>query len=55
MCVNCTCCCNNSDDCINPPICQNGGFVKQVRGVCSCECFDGLSGPDCTRVDTSTG
>lgn len=44
-----------SDDCVNPPVCQNEGFVKQVRGVCSCECVDGLIGPDCRQVNTSVG
>lgn len=44
-----------SDDCTNPPVCQNEGFVKQVDGVCSCECVDGLLGPNCTRVNTSAG
>uniref|UniRef100_K1QFR4 Uncharacterized protein n=1 Tax=Magallana gigas TaxID=29159 RepID=K1QFR4_MAGGI len=42
-------------DCTNLPVCQNEGFVKQVDGVCSCECVDGLSGPHCTRVNTSAG
>eukprot|EP00105_Crassostrea_gigas_P035382 XP_019919530.1 PREDICTED: neurogenic locus notch homolog protein 1 [Crassostrea gigas] len=44
-----------ADDCTNPPVCQNGGFVKQVDGVCSCECVDGLTGSDCTQLDTSSG
>lgn len=43
------------DDCKDPPVCQNGGFVKQINGVCSCECVDGLTGPDCTELDTSPG
>lgn len=42
-----------ADDCKDPPVCQNGGFVKQINGVCSCECVDGLTGPDCTELDTS--
>lgn len=44
-----------TDDCVNPPVCQNEGFVKQVRGVCSCECVDGLIGPNCRQVNTSVG
>ena len=42
-------------DCSNPPTCQNEGFVKQSDGVCSCQCVDGLTGPDCTELDTSPG
>lgn len=44
---------NISDDCTNPPVCQNEGFVKQVNGECSCQCVEGLTGPDCTQLDTS--
>lgn len=43
-----------TDDCTNPPVCQNEGFVKQVNGVCSCQCVDGLTGPDCTQLDTNS-
>ncbi|XP_034319361.2 uncharacterized protein [Magallana gigas] len=42
-----------TDDCTNPPVCQNEGFVKQVNGECSCQCVEGLTGPDCTQLDTS--
>lgn len=35
------------DDCVNFLVCQNEGFVKQVCGVCSCECVDGFIGLDC--------
>lgn len=44
---------NISDDCTDPPVCQNEGFVKQVNGECTCHCVDGLTGPDCTQLDTS--
>uniref|UniRef100_K1QPB1 Zinc metalloproteinase nas-36 n=1 Tax=Magallana gigas TaxID=29159 RepID=K1QPB1_MAGGI len=44
-----------ADNCTNPPVCQNGGFVKQVDGVCSCECVDGLTGTDCSQLNTSRG
>lgn len=44
-----------TDNCTNPPVCQNGGFVKQVDGVCSCDCVDGLTGTDCTQLNTSRG
>lgn len=29
--------------------------MKQSDGVCSCQCVDGLTGPDCTELDTSPG
>ncbi|XP_062592704.1 uncharacterized protein LOC134254174 [Saccostrea cucullata] len=34
--------------------CNNGGFAKMnYLGVCSCECPDGLTGADCSELDTS--
>ncbi|XP_061167265.1 uncharacterized protein LOC133176117 [Saccostrea echinata] len=44
-----------ADDCVNPPTCQNEGFVKQTGGVCSCVCVEGLTGDDCSQLDTSPG
>ncbi|XP_052695625.1 uncharacterized protein LOC128174017 [Crassostrea angulata] len=44
-----------ADNCTNPPVCKHEGFVKQVRGNCSCECVDGLQGRDCSKLDTSSG
>nr|XP_019929037.2 uncharacterized protein LOC105343589 isoform X3 [Crassostrea gigas] len=36
--------------------CLNGGFEKMNSdGVCSCQCPDGLTGSDCSQVDSSAG
>lgn len=44
-----------ADSCNNPPVCQNTGFVKQSGGTCSCVCPEGLTGADCSQVETSPG
>lgn len=42
------------DSCAGEPPCQNQGFMK-YNGVCSCVCPEGLTGSDCTELDTSPG
>lgn len=42
------------DSCVGVPPCQNQGFMKN-NGVCSCVCPEGLTGSDCTELNTSPG
>lgn len=39
-----------TEDCSEPPVCENGGFVDFQ---CQCLCPEGLKGPTCTETEGS--